>query len=132
MTEKHEATEMAAFVPETIWKDFKRVMLHLHPEYSDNDIRQSAAFAMVGALTDFTLRIERSWPYQTLPARGGGWLVCYCEEDKEPRVTDSHPEPFPEKQKSNADRLRKSLNRKWHKADKDTEAIIAEKGGLVL
>lgn len=114
-----------------VWKDFKRAILHAHPEYSEDDLRQAAAFTMTGALAESAQRIEDAWPYETRPV-DGGWNVFYCEDGKAPRLADGHPEPFPPDQKANADRKRKALNRKWHKADKETEEHMARNGGALI
>lgn len=116
-----------------IWNDFKRIYLLINPKDSSEAYREHATFLINSFLADLADKWESEFPYQTLPtANHDGWIVCYCEKGKEPRVTDAHPRPFAKNRKYNADRLRTSLNRKWHKADKETEAIIREKGGLIV
>jgi len=123
---------LIAHIPLKVWDAYERALLYAYPDYSAEERMQYTAFALANTLADFTRRIEESSPYQTLPVEGG-WNVFFIEDGKEPRLNDTHPEPFSKKQKSNADRLRKSLNRKWHKADRDIEAIMdANNGALVI
>lgn len=120
-------------VSSPIWDDFKRVYQLRYPDHGDEEHREHATFLVGAFLADLADKWEEGIPYRTLStANGDGWLVCYCESGKEPRVTDAHPQPFAKNRKHNADRLRISLNRKWHKADKETRALIEEKGGLII
>jgi hypothetical protein len=120
---------MIILIPPEIWQDFKYVA----PVDEDEEVtRQRAAFIMVGALSEYVERRKNAYPYQTLHLQGGGWNVFFVEDDKEPRLNDTHPEAFPEKQKHNADRLRKSLNQKWHRAMRDSEDIMKANNGALI
>jgi hypothetical protein len=125
MKNDHEGVIVA--IPAQIWRDFKRVS-------KENDeilTRQAAAILMVGALAEFIERQEDHHPYRVLPVEGG-WNVFYCEEDKEPRLADSCLTPYPPDRKPNADRKRKTMNRKWWKAMKETEENMRQNGGAII
>jgi hypothetical protein len=125
--QKYEAMTVA--IPIQIWKDLERIFAH---RQESENLRNGVALIMINGLADFIERSEMQWPYQTLHLQGGGWNIFFCEEDKEPRLSDVHPEPFDEDRKHNADRLRKAMNRKWHKAAKETEAMIEKDGAIIV
>jgi hypothetical protein len=116
---------MLISIPDQVWHDFQRAAQHCNVE----DIEKLAAFSMVYGLSEYSQSWESSHPYQTLMVEGG-WNIFYIEEGKLPRLSDGHPEPFTEK--PNADRKRKTMNKKWWKAMKETEANMKANGGAII
>ena len=114
-------------VPDALWQNFKRVS----GEVDEDELAQQLALVMLTSAAEYVVKWEESHPYQTLPVPGG-WNIFFCQEGKEPRLSDVHPEPFPPDRKANADRLRKSKNRKWWKALRETEEKIKQEGALIF
>lgn len=113
-----EKTVELMSISSRILDDFRQIYQLINPEHDDKTCREHASFLMTSYLADLTAKWEEEFPYKTLPAEGGGWNIFYCGEKGEPRLSDVHPAPFAANRKYNADRLRRSLNIKWHKARK--------------